>query len=524
MPRFVRASRRAWASKPAGFARQRSGRTRRRERPLDPGLRAVICSSGATVSRRNDREVRSVPESAGFALSLRHLVVRSLALLAIGALALQGCRGESAPPNIVLILVDQLRADRVGVYGSPLGLTPRLDRMAREGFYFLRARSPAPWTYPAVVSLHTGLYPRAHGASRLKTDDHGWWISKVSQEVTTLAEHLEARGYATAGFIANPYLKPESNFPQGFDHYEHDFVDLWALDPANDNDHWWKGSSYANTLNPRVLRFANQSLEQPQFIYVHYIDVHGPWDDAPFLADPCPAIAECSEANRMAPGMIYFRSIHYIDRKIGDLYEALDARFDGNLLFVVTSDHGRTMQQGDLSNRFKVDKASLHDYNLWVPLIFAPTRFFGHRGSTADNVSLVDVLPTLLDLAFADAAEVETHDISLVPSMRGEPLPDRTLLAESDDHAVGYRAEAAIRGDSKFISVLIPERAYFEYDLRADPLELADPLDALSAIQKERLLDLELRLEAIAKQSVPSTPATLDERTVEQLRALGYTD
>ncbi|MCZ6784827.1 MAG: sulfatase-like hydrolase/transferase, partial [Proteobacteria bacterium] len=119
---------------------------------------------------------------------------------------------EGGRPDVLLVLVDTLRFDRVGAYGADRPTTPNLDALAKSGVRFERAYSPAPWTKPAAASILTGLYPSSHGATAV--------ASRLSEEVTTLAEILEAEGYATYGVVSGSFLGSHHGFGQGFDHYD----------------------------------------------------------------------------------------------------------------------------------------------------------------------------------------------------------------------------------------------------------------------------------------------------------------
>jgi arylsulfatase A-like enzyme len=419
---------------------------------------------------------------------------------------------DGTAPNVVLILVDQLRADRLGMHGSPADLTPNLDAMARDGFYFRHARSAAPWTFPSVASLLTGLYPSAHGANRDKTSparEGSHWINSLSPEITTLAEYAKRAGYQTGGFVTNPYLKPDGRLNQGFDHWEHDFVKTWASGPRNDHTEWWMESSYADSVNPRVLAWATDRVGAPAFLYVHYIDVHGPWELAPWR----------KSADFRARGFRdeYEIATAYIDRKIGELYRELDELYTGDLIFIVTSDHGNHLELEDFSSGYKKAKQSLHEFNLHVPLIFTGRRLPYH-GNSPENVSLVDVLPTLLAV-FAEQPDARLDGVSLWAHLRGEAVPRREIFAEVDDEWV---SQSVIVDNLKRIHLEKPRPGNFEYDWRRDPHEISPPLRSVSRDQGERLLALEAAFLAMKTRSPGNEPVELDDRTVEQLRSLGY--
>lgn len=420
-----------------------------------------------------------------------------------------------AQPNIVIVLIDQLRADQLGIHGSPEENTPNLDRLARGGFYFEHARAPAPWTYPSTVSLLTGLYPSAHGANRLKSPDGApgsHWINTLSSEITTVGEYAKRTGYRTAGFVTNPYLKPASNVHQGFDHWQHDFVENWATDPADDNAEWWLESSYADSVNPAVTAWARTNTDIPALIYVHYIDVHGPWELAPWRKDGSPHGRNYREE--------YSISVRHTDRYVGELHSDLDEIFDGNMLFIVTADHGNHLEVEDCNSAYKEAKQSLHDFNLHVPLIFADTGALPYHGSSSRNVSLVDVVPTLL-AALSLQPDTWLDGVPLWPVMRGGPDEPRAIHAEVDDRWV---SQAVVEGEIKWINLDAPERARFEYHWVTDPHELAEPLGKPDAAQAERFRDLELQHTAMELRAPDRAGLSLEKETLDQLRALGYVE
>jgi len=441
---------------------------------------------------------------------------RSVAFLAAALGGISCTEVPQGPPrNIVIVLIDQLRADRVGAYGSRLGLTPEIDSLAREGFVFERARSAAPWTYPSVVSLLTGLTPARHGAGRLRGAEKGWWIGPVSQNLVTLAERLQALGFETAGFVANPYLKPGVGVNQGFGLWRHDFVQSWASDPANSHAKWWQASSYADSVNKAVLAWAASSSAPRRFAYVHYIDAHGPWDAAPFLTD--------AEKRDLSYGEKYHRGIHYVDARVGELWHQLRRLWGDDLLLIVTSDHGQAQRPEDVSNPLKENKGSLHDFNLRVPLILASHGSMRVRGRWHGNVSLVDVAPTLIELVGGDPHDPPFEGQSLVPILEGRASPshERRIYAENRDR--GLASQALLLGQDKYVAVAQPVRGHFHYHLEMDPDEMAPLLSRES--DEERARFQELAKSVAARRALAPKPADvqLDPEVVERLRALGYT-
>ena len=143
---------------------------------------------------------------------------------------------------------------------------------------------------------------------------------------------------------------------------------------------------------------------------------------------------------------MYHRAIRYTDAKVGELYDDLNRELDGDLVFIVVADHGRPLTEQDRSSPFKMSKASLHDFNLAVPMIVAGTRFQQARGVVDEPVSLVDVAPTILDLiGYRAAGAAPRFDgVSITPAMRGRPLEPRPIFAEVDDATRNSRARGMV--------------------------------------------------------------------------------
>ena len=215
-------------------------------------------------------------------------------------------------PHIVCVLVDQLRMDSLERWA------PELAALGAEGVHATRMRSAAPWTYPSVISLFSGLYPQQHGAD---AEQKGNKLRKFDPGLPLLHEILKDAGYSTAAFVTNPFLQRWNSFHRGFDTYDIHFIGRQRNERGKTKK-VWRPSMFADTVNETIEEhFLERPVEGPEFTYVHYIDVHGPWEEAPF------------------PGT-YEDSIAWIDTKVVELYETMRRRYDDDLLFFVTSDHG----------------------------------------------------------------------------------------------------------------------------------------------------------------------------------------
>jgi choline-sulfatase len=468
-------------------------------------------------------------------------------LVAIALAGLVACGdpggGESPPaspsalrsrPTIVLILVDTLRADRLGVYGGGRRLAPFIDGMAANGVVFEHAYAPSSWTIPSVASLFTSRYPSQHGAVAFQTP--------LDPARVTLAEVLAAAGYKTGAIVASSMIANMTpGFDQGFDYF---------LMPRGGVG----GKPDVDAVNEAIFDWLDATAERPVFVYAHYLEPHAPYAPSAAALDrvvgsrPRPDLRAASDAmlwsflrrpddaRVRAIADVYDAEVATLDDGIEKLFAGLRARgFLNNAFVVFTADHGEELHDhGDVGHG-----RSLYDEVIHVPLVMARSPALPRR-RVPDVVSLVDIAPTVLDVAGVPAPQefvghslrsllepspppVETPFVRMARWLRPAPAP----MAYSELITIGADArnrrrphELAVVGErTKLIVGVGGERE--RYDLTHDPgerkrLEGDDP-------------DL-TRLEAAARafrQRVPrladDAPATeLSEDVKERLRALGY--
>jgi len=198
-------------------------------------------------------------------------------VLPLGGVALSACmkdRSQRQKPHVVCILVDQLRKDAADRW------LERIGPIASRGVIFEQMRSVAPWTYPSVISMLSGLYPQQHGA-----DGHMFKnvLATFERRVPLLQKTLRADGYETAAFITNPFLHTWNHFRMGFDHFDAHFIGSQGNIRGRGDLVWKPGTMFADSVNQAVTsHFSGRRCRSREFTYVHYIDVHGPWQGAPF--------------------------------------------------------------------------------------------------------------------------------------------------------------------------------------------------------------------------------------------------
>jgi arylsulfatase A-like enzyme len=446
------------------------------------------------------------------------------AFVALLACACGGADGErDGRPDILLISVDTLRADHLGCYGYERDTSPALDGLAAEGVLFTTATSSTSWTLPAHASMFTGLPQSVHGLDRT--------TRVLADERATLAESLQRAGYHTLGAWSGPYLHPHFGLAQGFD----DWVSCVGYDIAGEGQLHGKDrsahrSSHEDITSPRLLaqveRWMNARDERPLFLFVHMWDVHydflppAPYDSMfdPDYNGPIDGRDLSNLATALPPRdlehliALYDGEIRWTDHHIGAMLELVGEE----AIVVVTSDHGEEFfEHGHFGHR-----RTLYEESIRVPLIIrAPG--MAHAGRrAADLASVMDVAPTLLELAGASPLP-ETMGRSLVPAWTSSALDPVPLMSEL------YLRKAytlALRTPGHKL-ILGEERELF--DLQQDPGELR-PLGAEAAppLTTEAHAALLAELQRLARQhELPgAADAELPAQIDAELRKLGYID
>lgn len=446
-------------------------------------------------------------------------------LWAIGVVFL-GCTppGLTSIPvrNVVLISLDTLRADHLGLYGYERPTSPEIDAFARGAFVFDRTLAPAPNTPPSQMTMMTSLTPGRHGFTGSR--------DALAPGIETLAERLQQAGLTTAGFVDAGYLRAVFGFDRGFDLYDD------------------AGGGLAAIL-PRALRWLDTHREEPFFLFLHSYDIHAPYvspapfnemfHDEPYEGNLVPTAEAIDvlwrESVDISPADLqhlvdsYDEGIRYADAQIGTFFRELAerGRLDDTLV-ILTSDHGEEFGEHGSVSHWRL----YFQPNLRIPLI---VRFPGQTDGPmriGEPTQLLDILPTVLEaVGAAPLPTAQGH--SLVAAMQARKA-GRTRLSpeEALDRAVlGWWPEPK-RHPRRSI-VLDEYQLIFDienpgkeelYDLEQDPMTQAN-LAAQKPAEVARLLAL-ARRGLQDNQPLPGTGAPtrlrLDPRVLEQLEALGY--
>lgn len=429
--------------------------------------------------------------------------------------------------NVLLIVVDTLGAEHLGCHNPEWTHSPRIDELARQGVLFERAYSPAPWTQPAVASLFTSLTPSDHGLIQL--------FQRLDPKRPVLAEEMKSRGFATGAVISHSLLARGYGYGRGFDTY----------DGSPTSGHQ---GICGQKVTDKTMALLDELAGERFFVFAHYFDPHYNYLHHPDYD------RTSSYQGRLEPGMdiiglrairhelepadvnylvdLHHEEIAYTDEQIGRLLEHLEELgLTDETLVILTADHGEEfMRHGWLGHT-----RTLYDELLHVPLIFRlPGKLRSRRLSAP--VSLLDVMPTLLDMSLNPPPDLPGQGVSLLDWLTGSPpeASNRSIFAEvsfrppQNRISRGARDKQAfkasvLQGDWKLIHDV--EAGSWElYNLAVDPHELRDEWRD----DHPRGGRLRARLLAWEQERVPTwgteTAPTVDvdPETLEELRALGY--
>jgi arylsulfatase A-like enzyme len=369
----------------------------------------------------------------------------------ISSLSFPACLPTPPPKkNVVCVLVDQLRKD-----SSDRWLN-RVNLLAKEGIVFDQMRSVSPWTYPSVISMLSGLYPQQHGAVGHTSKEI---LATFSRKVPLLQKILKSAGYRTIAFITNPFLHTWNPFHKGFDSYDIRFVNNQGNRRGYSKFVWNYDEMFANSVNKAIVEyFDGEAFRTPEFTYIHYIDVHGPWKKAPFSPS-------------------YENSIRYIDERIVEVYDYFMRRYDGEVLFFVTSDHGRAVgvdvKEG-YGRRWRIDKGSVHEFNLRIPFLILPSKYVRKARIVTEPCTNIDFFPTVLDWN-GIKMPYQSPAISLLPAVRGEPINGHKRALYAKVSSFGHHSDGLVYRNKKYVRFFDPETQHVTrqriFDLLEDPLE-----------------------------------------------------
>lgn len=430
---------------------------------------------------------RATDSSAARRRSFRFFVLAAIVFIGLGAAYLFS---RPSRPNVVLITFDTTRADHMGSYGYQDGLTEAFDQLAREGVLFEKAYAPAPLTLPSHSTMLTGLYPPEHG---LRVNGAG----RLAREIPLLPELLKQSGYETGAFVAAFVLDSKFGLERGFDIYDDDLSETKAA--VHSAERRREGSSVVDS----ALKWLSSKSSRPFFCWIHLYDAHGEYDPRPALFD-----------QRFAQKP-YDAGIAVEVQQLERVRKFLkDHGVDKNTYLIVAGDHGEGLDDhGEDEHGTLLYNSTLH-----VPFVISGPQSCraGHR--VEENVSLVDLTPTILDLLQIPAPK-HVSGRSLKPALAGESLPDHPIYAETEAPFLDNRwspLHAAFSGKWKYIHTTKKEL----YDLEKDPREESNLVETDSDQLKEMQSILEVTQEKFVVANAGNL--SLSDKDLATLSALGY--
>ncbi len=464
------------------------------------------------------------------------------------------------PRNVIFIIADALRPDRLGCYGRPrqngIDISPNIDRLAQEGVLFDKCLAQSSWTLPSAASYMTSREPFVEG----ELYNEGF----VTGRCRTIAEILRERGWATMAIIENPYLyipgksgERELVSVRGFESFRHGSPRL-APNPLYDEGIGQK-EVFASFTNAQEA--TNSAIEllsrrvgrtRPFFMYLHYMDTHEPYNPPEAykeLASRAPAVggmpdymlyqAIRTEAKRRGDELLraedmpaferasalYDAAISFLDEWVGTLVNFLKASgLWENTLIVFSSDHGEEFNEHGWIGHSK----TLYEESISVPLI-AAGRGVARGARVHSPVSMLDIAPTILDSCGIDEpGEMQGRALDLAGVETEPPLATISTLVRPDvpvplyakKYAVTHRlGRKLIRTD--FLGERAGEPTKIElFDLTADHQEQSD----VSSTERDDVEALASILNRHKEQaaSTAAAPFTLDEEARRVLESLGY--
>ena len=446
---------------------------------------------------------------------------------------------SSAHHNLVLVVLDTVRADRLSCYGNERETTPAIDGLARGGVRFERAQAAAPWTIPSMASLWTGVLPSTHGAGLLVEpkvfDGKGSYRGFDETALATLPQRLAQSGYHNFAFIANPLLRGMPCFLGGFER-SHLKVTFVKAETVVDEALAWLPKLEKNQPFFLFLQLmdAHQPLDPPRRYRDLFATDGVPRDDQAFAAwgnmtrpeqmhsERIPAFRD----NRLA---VYDGALRYMDDQLARLFAELENRgLRDDTVIVVMADHGEefwdhAVEQTELYDcSVRVNTGVGHGQTLFQELLAVPLVLAGPGIAPSvveTRVSLLDLGATLLDVALGERGAQFGDGHSFGGLVRGEEAPGRPAVSE--ETSFGYELKALLQPDGlKYVMTHHEGEQSSLYDLVQDPGERHN----LLAERPDDAARMHAELTAIvdAARRKRTKPGAVTEGNLDELEALGY--
>lgn len=472
-------------------------------------------------------------------------------------------------PNIILIVMDSARAANVSSYGYERTTTPNLDTLAREGALYEQAISTGCWTLPVHASLFTGLHAFKHGVNISK--------NAMPEEFPTLAGYLSDLGYDTACFSNNAYVSEITKLTRGFETVE----DLWQVSNPRGikRTKMWRlrrwleqfgalgkpviavtrllqraraylkrqrrrGDKGARLTNRKIESWltGGRDREKPFFMFVNYMEPHEPYNppqpyDQHFMprrysrrrvaqvGNNKEVMEQAADRKRYAENLeilqaLYDGELNYLDHKIGELVAMLASQnLLENTVLVVTSDHGESLgEHGHIGHRMALYEQLVH-----VPLVIRYPARMQAGTRIKEQVSLIDLYPTLLELAGAEKELFSTNGFHSLLTPAGVATRSFVIAENTAPKSMNSVVSRMLRTKGhKFI--WRSDEQHELYDLEEDPDERVNLIASEPELARQLREQLETWMGSQGSERVQTGEAHYDKAIQDHLQKLGYVD
>jgi arylsulfatase A-like enzyme len=451
---------------------------------------------------------------------------------------------DKSEPNIILIVIDTLRADFLSCYGYPKKISPYIDAMSRKGILFEKVYASSPWTLTSLASILTSLHPFAH-----HVDD---FESVLDDSFDTLPEILRKFGYSTIAFIGNPIIEEQQGFAQGFDYYDnygyeveknmminrvvaYVLQNLHIIEESYSSSYWvfslrfhsfwpfFKRASYviAEDLNKRIYSKLETLENDKFFLYIHYMDPHAPYLKHPNILCREPMLVPENMTEIIS---VYEGEIEYVDAHIGTLMKKLqDYGFIKNSIIIITSDHGEEFYE----HKGWHHGSTLYDESLVVPLIIIFPHPESEYMNISSQVSIIDIMPTLLAHIKRMNSELQSifHGRDLTDLLRSPEEKQRFIYFENKLNKLSQDQlkKGVCTKNYKLIKNQNLKKkivSYELYDIKNDSEE-KQKLSVNNIVEAQVLLNALKEFEKLDRP-MRSAPKKIRKELEKKLKALGY--
>jgi len=402
--------------------------------------------------------------------------------------------------NVVLISVDTLGSDHMGLYEYFRNTTPFLDSFSKNGLIFENSYSADSYTLPSHMSIFTSLYPSEHLVGKNNFN------FTLNPNDTTLTEILKSHGYSTGAIVSLPYLSSYYGYSRGFDFYNED-----ALQNTSDRK--------ADVINQAAFNWVQQNEGKKFFLFLHYSEVHSRWllpKEYYNLYNPESSEMWNTSSDELDklnltqdqlknPVAIYDGSVNFIDKTIGNVVDFLQQKnLAGKTIIIITADHGEEFDEhGRIGHGHGVYQEVIR-----VPLIIVYPH--GKRGVVQDFASGIDIAPTVLNLL----------GLPVPPQFEGQSLinPHRNFVISE------YNSLATLIQNNSKIIVNSDNSGIEFYNLSSDPKELASINDSKLYVQYDSFLSGKMQNFEQQSKIYGGMPdaKNFDASLIKHLRELGY--